>query len=221
MQEEILNDEQVDLEDLEFDITEEEQEEIEKDTSISGYYITNERMMEELRISHEKDAVTDELAKMFQAIANKLVTKRTLTYRDKEDEKDCAQFGVLDCLKYWKSFHRNQLPVIDANGNCVYNEDGTLKLYQPKFNMELIPQVVLVRENKLKGDEIIVGKVNSKTYRVLVLNRDGTAKMISPNPFAYFTTVCTNGLGKGWGCLGYTDLPFAKRVYISDQIYSI
>jgi len=211
-----------DVLDIELQMSDEAPEETEEQpSSEDGYYITNEKMMEQIRLSHEKGVITDGLARMFQAIATKLVTKKSLSYKDKEDEKDCAQFGVLDCLKYWKSFHRNQLPVVDENGHYVRDENGDIKMYQPEFNMDPIPQVVLVRESKLKGDEVIVGQVNSKTFRVLVLNQDGTVKMVSPNPFAYFTTVCTNGLGKGWGELGYTDLPFAKRVYISDQIYSI
>ena len=41
------------------------------------------------------------------------------------------------------------------------------------------------------------------------------------NPFAYFTTVCTNGLAKGWKELGYKDIPFSKRVYITENIFSI
>lgn len=42
------------------------------------------------------------------------------------------------------------------------------------------------------------------------------------NPFSYFTTVCTNGLGKGWEELGYTDLPHSMRVSLSaSNIYSI
>lgn len=46
-------------------------------------------------------------------------------------------------------------------------------------------------------------------------------KSANPNPFAYFTELCKNGLAKGWNELGYVDCPIGMRMSISDNLYSI
>ena len=43
----------------------------------------------------------------------------------------------------------------------------------------------------------------------------------SPNCFAYFTTIATNGFAKGWRALGKMKLPDSLLVSLSDNIYSI
>lgn len=56
---------------------------------------------------------------------------------------------------------------------------------------------------------------------LLYWDRFNPDKSETPNPFAYFTELCKNGLAKGWNELGYMDLPFSKRLSVSDNIYSI
>ena len=44
----------------------------------------------------------------------------------------------------------------------------------------------------------------------------------SKNAFAYLTSVCSNGFAKGWGKLGYHDLPASKKTRLdSGEVYSI
>lgn len=114
-----------------------------------GHYVPNAILLEELKRCQEKGEISDDLARMFTAIATKLSNRNI--YKYPEDKEDCISKAVMDCVNYWKGF------------------------------------------NTEKGD----------------------------NPFAYFTTVCTNGLAKGWKELGYKDMPFSKRVYITENIFSI
>lgn len=62
---------------------------------------------------------------------------------------------------------------------------------------------------------------------VLYWDRFDPTKSKYPNPFSYFSQICGNALIKGWIALGYDGkseehgLPFSKRIYLSDNIYSI
>ena len=45
---------------------------------------------------------------------------------------------------------------------------------------------------------------------------------ITPNAFAYITSICRNGFAKGWRELGYEKLPQSLQVSLSsDNVYSI
>lgn len=57
---------------------------------------------------------------------------------------------------------------------------------------------------------------------ILYWDRFDTNK--SDNPFSYFTSVCDKGIKKGWNELGYnpkTGIPFSKRIYLTNNIFSI
>lgn len=59
---------------------------------------------------------------------------------------------------------------------------------------------------------------------ILYWDRFDITKSENPNPFAYFTSVCGMGLRKGWNELGYNKekgIPFSKRVYLTNNIFSI
>lgn len=59
---------------------------------------------------------------------------------------------------------------------------------------------------------------------ILYWDRFDPTKSENPNPFAYFTSVCGMGLRKGWNELGYNKkkgIPFSKRVYLTNNIFSI
>lgn len=186
--------------------------------------------MVELTKSHERydilmargdtktSPITDNLAIMFKSIATKLSSSNHFTYKSDADQEDCISSAVLDCLKYWDSFLREPLPVVDEDGHLVTDEDGNIVEKPVKFSPDLmIPVMQAVTDEDGKP----IKDSNKKPVKIVQFDEDGRVKMKKPNPFAYFTSVCTNGLAKGWGALGYTDLPFAKRVYISDSIYSI
>lgn len=201
----------------------------EKNESGDGYYVTNDALMEELIKTHEradryeelgikKSPVTTNLAIMFQAIATKLSSSSHFTYKMKEDQEDCIGYAVMDCIKYWDSFLREPLPVVDESGHLVFDDNGDVKYERVKFKKNLMIPVVNVEKDD--NGRKVLGE-DKKPLRTIVFNSDGTVKMQKPNPFSYFTSVCTNGLGKGWKALGYTDLPFAKRVYITESIFSI
>ncbi len=59
---------------------------------------------------------------------------------------------------------------------------------------------------------------------ILYWDRFDPYKSEKPNPFAYFTSMCGMGLRKGWNELGYNNkkgIPFSKRVYLTNNIFSI
>lgn len=195
----------------------------EKLVSGEGYYVTNEALMEELAVCHrpEVDNVTNKMAIMFQSIATKLASSKKLPYKTEEDKEDCVQRGVLDCLKYWRGFFREPLPMVGEDCKLVYDNKGEIVTYQPEYTMDDIPSTPIVYNEEVTPDMVIWKVKDRKTVRVVLLNPDGTVKMKKPNPFAYFTELCKNGIAKGWRELGYMDMPFSNRVYISDSIYSL
>lgn len=221
---------------------------IQKNRNGQGHYVSNDALMRELYLSHKKEeeyiekfgkvpdsceCITSGLAIMMTAIATKLASASKFNYKTIEDQEDCVSHALMDCLKYWRGFNRNDVPKPGEDGKPMYNEDGSFVMYRPEYNMDLIPTTMLIKNHEMMDNYLVIDtngcddeeqdedKSKVKKIRVLVLNEDGTIKMKKPNPFSYFTTVCTNGLAKGWKSLGYTDLPFSKRVYISDSIYSI
>lgn len=130
-----------------------------QDTSVEGIkinkngeeYVSNPFLFKQIMLSKEQDKLTDDAIKMLQLMIDKIAQAKY--YKDKDDEKDCKQQAMLDCLLYWKRFDPEK----------------------------------------------------------------------SNNPFAYFTSVITNGLAKGWNAFHPQDkqVPGAIFTSIDNNIYSI
>lgn len=65
-------------------------------------YLENEKLMQELALSHERDRVTEELGSMFLLLASHVA--RTKVYGNPQDRDDAIGRAVLEMCKHWRSF---------------------------------------------------------------------------------------------------------------------
>lgn len=68
-------------------------------------YVKNADLRNELINSKEQDKLTSEAINMFILMAQKFSLK--FTYEYDEDRKDCIQFAIMDCYKYWRGYDPN------------------------------------------------------------------------------------------------------------------
>lgn len=66
-------------------------------------YLNNSDFYAEIVKSKEQDKLTRDAEKMLILLADKTINK--MKYVDEKDREDCLQFGILDLLKYWRSFN--------------------------------------------------------------------------------------------------------------------
>lgn len=66
-------------------------------------YLNNADFYAEIVKSKEQDKLTRDAEKMLILLADKTINK--MKYVDEKDREDCLQFGILDLLKYWRSFN--------------------------------------------------------------------------------------------------------------------
>ena len=66
-------------------------------------YVKNKDLYNEICKSLEQDELTEEAMNMFILIANNSINK--LSFDDEADKKDCISSGIIDMMKYWKSFN--------------------------------------------------------------------------------------------------------------------
>ena len=121
-----------------------------KASKSGGNYVQNAKFLEELEKSKQRGKLTNAAVSMMILICENLTKK--MHYSDLDDQKDCIQFAIMDCLQYWDRFDTEK----------------------------------------------------------------------SKNPFAYFTSVATNGFAKAWRRLGRYDCPASIITHLdSGNIHSL
>jgi hypothetical protein len=65
-------------------------------------YVRNKDLLEEIIKSKAEDKLTDKAVKMLMLINTR--SNEKLSYRNPMDREDCLQGGIMDCLRYWRSF---------------------------------------------------------------------------------------------------------------------
>jgi hypothetical protein len=69
----------------------------------SKEYLNNKDLYDEIVKSKEQGELTKNAQKMLVLLAERAISK--LKYVSEDDRNDCLAFGILDLLKYWKSFN--------------------------------------------------------------------------------------------------------------------
>ena len=70
-------------------------------------YLSNANLLRELKISHEQDEMTEELAKMFMLLVDRYASK--IRFRVTESFKeDMKGFAIATLIKGWKSFNADK-----------------------------------------------------------------------------------------------------------------
>jgi DNA-directed RNA polymerase specialized sigma subunit len=100
------------------------------------HYLNNAQLIDQIRLSRERDELTTKAVQMFMLLARKTITK--MYYHDQADREDCFQTGLLQMLLHWRSFNEEK----GTNAFAYYTE--IFKRGLAKGYVEL---------NYLKGDK--------------------------------------------------------------------
>jgi hypothetical protein len=97
-------------------------------------YLNNKDLYDEIVKSKEQGELTTNAQKMLVLLAERAISK--LKYVNEDDKNDCLAFGILDLLKYWKSFnpkYTNAFAYFTEIAKRGYAK-GWNKLYPKKYS---------------------------------------------------------------------------------------
>jgi DNA-directed RNA polymerase specialized sigma subunit len=80
------------------------------------HYLNNSQLIEQIRLSKQRDELTPKAVQMFMLLGRRTITK--MYYHADADKEDCFQTGLLQMLIHWRSFDEEK----GTNAFAYYTE---------------------------------------------------------------------------------------------------